>query len=84
MTVDDGEILIAKLQELKPGDVVVFTKQEAEDLREMAIWWRRFKGAFAIGGAVGSAFKWFILFGAFIAAARAGMLDFLGIGGGKP
>lgn len=84
MTSEEGDLLVAKIEDLKPGEMVIFSRQEAEDLQEMALWWRRFKGAFAIGGVVGSAFKWFLLFGAFIAAARAGMLDWLGIGVGKP
>lgn len=77
------EHAVARLEELKPGEIIVFDADEAQALKEVALWWRRFKGAFAIGGVVGSVAKWFLLFSAFIVAVRAGALDFLQSGGGK-
>lgn len=71
---------IAKLAELSPGEFVIFTASEAEALREVATWWLRAKGAFAIGGLIGSFAKWFLVCVAFFAAARAGLLDWIGIG----
>lgn len=56
---------------------------DATEISEMSLWWRRFKGAFAIGGAFGRVAKFFLLFSAFILAFQAGVLEFLQRGGGK-
>lgn len=72
---------IEKLERLQAGESVSFTEAEVEALREVALWWVRFKGAFAIGGILGSAFKWFLLFAAAIAATKAGLIEWLSGGG---
>lgn len=89
---------LQKLEERDPGGtMVIFTAAEAEalseiakwwttsdgDVRDVVIWWSRLKGATAIGSVLGSVAKWFLVFIAFMAALKAGFLDFLELGG-KP
>ena len=74
------ERLAEALREDKPDEVVVFTRDEAEVLKE----WASFMIAWKTLGRWGANLKQVILFFgaalALIAAARAGMLDWLGIG----
>lgn len=84
---NEGQVksAIAKLNKMDEADFIVFTKEEAKALREVAVWWTRLKGAAALGGAIGSIAKWGLLMAAFIAAMKAGALDWLlgGSGGVK-
>ena len=81
MTEDEERAVLAKLEAIAPGEIIIFSQEEAAALREVSLWWRRAKGAMALGGALGHALKWFLVVLAFLAAFKAGMLDFLG--GGK-
>lgn len=82
--VDDLEdAALEKLSHISPDVPIMFTQAEADALREVALWWTRFKGASAIGGALGHVAKWFLLFIAFFAAMKAGLLDWLQAGGGQ-
>jgi hypothetical protein len=84
MSEEEQAALIAKIENLPPGEIIIFNRSEAEALREVATWWLRFRGAAQIGGVLGSAMKWAILFGVFLAALKSGLLDFVGLpGGGK-
>lgn len=66
------------------GNIVVFTEAQAQALVEVAKWWIALRGVSMIGGALGSAVKWFaFIIGAWI-AFRSGFIDWIAanIGGG--
>ena len=69
------------LNEEKPDDVVVFSRDEAEVLKE----WAKFMMAWKTLGRWGASLRQVILFFggalAFLAALRLGLLDWLGISG---
>lgn len=71
------------LKEEKADDVVIFTRDEAEVLKE----WAKFMTAWKTLGRWGASLKQVILFFggalAFLAALRLGLLDWLGVGTGK-
>lgn len=73
--------LAEALNEEKPDDVVVFTRDEAEVLKE----WAKFMLAWKTLGRWGGSLRQVILFFggalAFLAALRLGLLDWLGING---
>lgn len=75
-----------KAEQANPdGDLVVFTKPQAQALIEVAKWWVALRGANMIGGALGSAVKWFaLILGSWI-ALKAGLLDWIAgnIGGSQ-
>lgn len=75
------ERLAEALNEEKSDDVVVFTRDEAEVLKE----WAKFMMAWKTLGRWGASVRQVILFFgaglAFLAAAKAGLLDWLGLGG---
>lgn len=82
--IDDAEdAILEKLSHIAPDVPVMFTQAETDALKEVALWWTRLKGASAIGGALGSVAKWFLLFIAFFAAMKAGLLDWLQAGAGQ-
>lgn len=60
-----------------------FSPAEAQGLKEVVLWWTRLRGAMALGGALGSVAKWAILMAAFIAAVKAGLVEWLFQGGAK-
>lgn len=74
---DDEETAIAKLEGIHANEFVLFSREEAETLKKVAKTYRQFEGAVAIGGALGSFLKWFVILGAGFAAIRAGLLDWL-------
>lgn len=78
------ERLVEALGMEKPDDVVIFTRDEAEVLRE----WAKFMMALKTLGRWGASFRQVILFfgGAlvFLAALRLGLLEWLGIDTGIP
>lgn len=73
--------LAEALGEEKPDDVVVFSRDEAEVLKE----WAKFMIAWKTLGRWGASLKQVILFFggalAFLAALRLGLLDWLGLHG---
>lgn len=73
--------LAEALGEEKPDEVVIFSRDEAEVLKE----WAKFMIAWKTLGRWGASLRQVILFFgaglALIAAARAGLLEFLGLGG---
>lgn len=81
---DDGEIqdrlleAFKKAEEDNPdGNLVTFTKPQAQALLEVAKWWIALRGVSLIGGALGSAVKWFVLIiGAWI-ALKAGVIGWI-------
>lgn len=60
-----------------------FTPDEAHSLKELVLWWSRFRGAMALGGVLGSIAKWTLLMAAFVAAVKAGLIEWLVQGGSK-
>ena len=91
MKKDDIEYTDKALEKLKqlldagdaPEDVVVFDKQEAEALREVAKAWAAAKGFVWIAGTVGNSLKWFLAFSAAWAAFKFGLFDWIKAGIGK-
>ncbi|WEK04581.1 MAG: hypothetical protein P0Y65_20795 [Candidatus Devosia phytovorans] len=73
--------LAEALNQEKPNEVVVFTRDEAEVLKE----WAKFMMAWKTLGRWGASLRQVILFFggalAFLAALRLGLLDWLGIHG---
>lgn len=73
--------LAEALGEEKPDEVVIFSRDEAEVLKE----WEKFMIAWTTLGRWGASLRQVILFFgaglALITAARAGLLEFLGLGG---
>lgn len=79
------ERLVEALTEDKSDDVVIFTRDEAEVLKE----WAKFMMAWKTLGRWGASLRQVILFFggalAFLAALRLGLLDWLGLNtGGTP
>lgn len=72
-----AESAVVKLEHIHADDFVVFTSEEADALKEVAAWYRKVQGAVALGGVLGTFMKWLLLFVAFMAAVRAGLLDWL-------
>lgn len=60
-----------------------FSPEEARSLKDLVLWWGRFRGAIALGGALGGIAKWALLMAAFFAAMKAGLLEWLVQGGSK-
>lgn len=77
------ERLAEALREEKPNEVVVFTRDEAEVLKE----WAKFMMAWKTLGRWGASLRQVILFFGmalgFYTAFRAGLLDWLGLGNGS-
>ena len=77
---------LKKAEENEPdGEIVIFTKPQAEALVEVAKWWIALKGAHKVGGLLGSAILWFG--GVLVAwvAIKGGLLEWLSnnLGGGS-
>jgi hypothetical protein len=80
--IDDNETQQA-IDRLKSLIEAEFTPDEARSLKELVLWWSRFRGAMALGGALGSVAKWALLMAAFVAAIKAGLVEWLMQGGAK-
>lgn len=77
-TSDIAAKALAKLNALVDSEeIVIFNKEEAKALREVASLWAQVKAAAALGGSIGSALKWTVVFGAAWAAFRAGFFDWM-------
>lgn len=75
---DDTAHAMERLQGLIEAE---FSPEEARSLKDLVLWWSRFRGAIALGGALGSVAKWALLMAAFLAAMKAGLLEWLVQGG---
>lgn len=79
--ISDADVAIEKINNLlNDSDVVIFTNEEADALKEVADAWKSAKGFVVIMRYTGSTLKWFVVFGATWAAFKAGLFDFLGGG----
>lgn len=77
--ISDADAAIEKINNLlNDSEVVIFSNEEADALKEVADAWKSAKGFVAIMRYTGSTLKWFVVFGATWAAFKAGFFDFLG------
>lgn len=59
------------------GDLVVFSKEEADALKRVASWVRAGETVGKIGGGLMSFAKWFVVIGGAYALFKAGLKDWL-------
>lgn len=77
-TGDQAQIGLAKLvKAVDDGDIVIFTVEEANAIREVAKTWVQLKAVVALGGTLGGFMKWAVLFAASYFAIKAGLIDWL-------
>lgn len=74
-----ADAAIEKLNHLlDDNQIIIFTNEEAEALKEVAEAWRSAKGFVTIMKYTGGTLKWCVVFAATWAAFKAGLFDSLG------
>lgn len=75
--------LVEVLEKMKDGDaqsdIVIFDKNQAEALKQVAEWWIAMRGLVKLGGVLGSSVKWFLVIIGGWVAIKAGFLDWVSL-----
>lgn len=75
---EDATHALEKLQQMIDRDeLVIFTKDEAKALREVATIWGHIKSVVVLGGYLGNGLKWAVMIVALWIGFKSGVLDWI-------
>ena len=78
---EDAAAVLEKLNKMIDEEqLILFTPDEAQSLKEVATLWNQVKAASSLGVRVGSVMKWIVAIGVSWAVLKGGLLDWIQAG----